>query len=246
MWLNGYKFKFWLSREIDGKIKTVTVKRDNIGDYWICIAIEKEYKKISATSGKIVGIDFGLKTFLTLSDGTQIQAPRYYLQTLKELQKLQKQHSKKKKSSNNREFARKKLAKLHKKVANSRRDFFHKLANKLAKEYEYIAIEDLNLKAMQKLWGKKIIDYAFSEFVNILSYKVNVIKIDRYYPSSKTCSNCGYVKEDLNLKERVWICPVCKTKHDRDINASINICKVGASTFGIDGVRPIIKQATIA
>ena len=86
---------------------------------------------------------------------------------------------------------------------------------------------------MQKLWGKKISDYAFSEFVSILKYKVNLIKIDRYYPSTKTCNVCGYVNEDISLKERKWTCPECGTKHNRDINASINICRVGASTFGI-------------
>ena len=242
IWLNGYKFKFWFSRSIDGKIKTITIKRDNVGDYWICVAIEKEYQKISATSGKIVGIDFGLKTFLTLSDGTQIQAPRHYLKDLKQVRKLHKRLSKKIKGSNNYKSAKKRLAKLYRKIANSRRDFFHKLANKLAEKYQYIAIEDLNIKAMQKLWGKKISDYAFSEFVSILEYKTNLIKIDRFYPSTKTCNVCGYVNENISLKERVWICPECGTKHDRDINASINICKVGASTFGIDGVRLAISQ----
>jgi putative transposase len=240
--LNGYKFKFWLSRPIDGKIKTITIKRDNVGDYYICISLEKEYSKISATSGKIVGIDFGLKTFLTLSDGTQIQAPRHYLKYLNKLKQLQKKLSKKIKNSNNYKLAKKQLAKLHQKVVNSRRDFFHKLANELAKKYQYIVIEDLNIKAMQKRWGKKISDYAFSEFVSILEYKTNLIKIDRYYPSTKTCSVCGYVNEKLNLNDREWICPKCNTKHDRDINASINICKVGASTFGIDGVRLAICQ----
>jgi len=205
-------------------------------------AIEKEYQKISAATGKIVGIDFGLKTFLTLSDGTKIKAPRHYLNSLKELKKLQRKLSKKVETSNKYKKAKRKLAKLHQKVVNSRRDFFHKLANELAKKYQYIVIEDLNLKAMQKLWGRKIIDYAFSEFVSILEYKTNLIKIDRYYPSTKTCSVCGYVNENITLKNRDWICPQCKTKHDRDINASINICKVGASTFGTDGVRPAIVQ----
>ena len=95
---------------------------------------------------------------------------------------------------------------------------------------------------MQKRWGKKINDYAFSEFVSILEYKTNLIKIDRYYPSTKTCNVCGYVNENLNLNDREWVCPKCNTKHDRDINASVNICKVGASTFGCEGVRLAICQ----
>ena len=211
-------------------------------DYWICIAIEKEYPKISATSGKIVGIDFGLKTFLTLSDGTQIQAPRHYLNVLKQVRKLHRKLSKKVKGSNNYKLAKKQLAKLYRKIVNSRKDFFHKLANELAKKYQYIVIEDLNIKAMQKLWDKKISDYAFREFISILEYKTNLIKIDRFYPFTKTCSVCGYVNENISLKERTWICPECGTKHNRDINASINIYKVGASTFGIDGVRLAISQ----
>ena len=93
---------------------------------------------------------------------------------------------------------------------------------------------------MQKLWGKKISDYAFSEFVNILEYKTNLIKIDRYYPSSKTCSKCGYVLDKLDLKTRKWRCPKCDMLHDRDVNAAINICRVGASTLGIGEVRPAI------
>jgi putative transposase len=238
IWLNGYKFKFWLSRAIEGKIKTITIKRDNVGDFYICVAIEKEYQKFNITSGKIVGIDFGLKTFLTLSDGKQINSPRYYLNYLKELRKLQKKLSKKIQNSNNYKQAKRKVAKLYQKVVNSRKDFFHKLVNQLAENYQYIAIEDLNIKAMQKLWGRKISDYGFSEFVSILEYKTNLIKIDRYYPSTKTCNICGYINHNITLKNREWICPECKTKHDRDINASINICKVGASTFGIGEVRP--------
>ena len=169
---------------------------------------------------------------------------KYQLQKhLTKLKKLPKyQYYKKVKNSNNYKSAKKQLARLHQKVVNSRRDFFHKLANELAKKYQYIAIEDLNIKAMQKRWGKKINDYAFSEFVSILEYKTNLIKIDRYYPSTKTCNVCGYVNENLNLNDRSWICPECNTKHDGDINASINICRGGASTLGCEGVRLAICQ----
>ncbi len=248
IWLNGYKFKFWLSRAIDGKTKTVTVKRDSVGDYYICVAVEREYHKVDAASGKIVGIDFGLKTFLALSDGTKIEAPRYYLASLAKLKKAQRRLSKRIKGSNGYKLAKKRLAKLHKKVADSRRDFFHKLANELAKKYRYIVVEDLNIKAMQKRWGKKISDYAFSEFVSILEYKTNIIKIDRYYPSTKTCSVCGYVNDNIALNDREWICPQCGSVHDRDINAAINICRVGASTLGREGVslalcqQPLLSQ----
>ena len=167
------------------------------------------------------------------------------LNYLKELRKLQKRLSKKIKNSNNYKQAKRKVAKLYQKIVNNRKDFFHKLANQLAKSYQYIAIEGLNIKAMQKLWGRKISDLAFSEFVSILEYKTNLIKIDRYYPSTKTCNICGYINHNITLKDREWICPECKTKHDRDINASINICKVGASTCGIGEVRPAIVGISV-
>jgi len=235
--LNGYKYKFWLSRPIGGIIKTITIKRDNIGDIYICIALEKEDLKYNVTTGKSVGIDFGMKTFLTLSDKTEIKAPLYYLKNLKNLKRLNKNLSKKKKGSIGRKKAKLQLAKLHIKIANQRKDYFHKLANQLANSYDNIFIEDLNMKAMQMMWGRKISDLAFSEFINILEYKANVTKIDRFYPSSKTCSCCGYVLKELDLKTREWSCPSCKVKHQRDVNAAINIKRVGASTLAGEVVR---------
>ena len=154
--------------------------------------------------------------------------------------KLQRRLSKKAKDSNNREKARLKVAKHQQHIANQRRDYFHKLSNELAKKYEYIFIEDLNMKAMQMMWGRKVSDLAFSEFVNILEYKTNVTKIDRFYPSSKTCSNCGFVLKELDLKIREWSCPSCGAKHQRDVNAAINIKRVGASTLAGEVVRATI------
>ena len=246
--LNGYNYKFWLSKPIDGKIKTVTVKRDNIGDFYICISLEIE-NKINITTGKSVGIDFGLKQFLTLSDDTKIDAPLFHLKNLSKLKKLNRNLSKKKKGSNNRKIAKKQLAKLHIKIANQRKDYFHKLANELAFKYDNIFIEDLNIKAMQMLWGRKISDLAFSEFVTILLYKANVHKIDRFYPSSKTCSSCNEINQNINndlknLNDRIFSCK-CGLEIDRDLNASINIYRVGMSTLRLDTVRPR-KEARIA
>jgi putative transposase len=250
--LNGYKYKFWLSRPIDGTIKTVTIKRDNIGDFYICISLEIEESKYNITSGKTVGIDFGLSKFLSLSDKTEIESPLFHLKNLSKLKRLNRNLSKKKKGSNNRKLAKKQLAtqseqaelvrKLHIKIANQRKDYFHKLTNDLANNYDTIFIEDLNMKAMQRVWGRKISDLAFSEFVNILNYKTNVVKIDRFYPSSKTCSCCGTVNEDINkdmknLKNRIFKCNSCNLEIDRDLNASINIHRVGASTLRGETVR---------
>jgi putative transposase len=249
--INGFYFKFWLSREIDGKIKSVTIKRDNIVDFYICIAIEiKQIQRINTTSDKIVGIDFGLKQFLTLSDNTTIEAPLFHLKNLSNIKKLNRNLSKKKKGSNNRKIAKMQLSKLHIKVANQRKDYFHKLSNKLRDSYKDIFIEDLNIKAMQKIWGRKVSDLSFSEFVAILSYKTNVHKIDRFYPSSKTCSNCGEINKNINsdlknLSDRKFKCLHCGFEIDRDLNASINICRVGTSTLGLGDVRLHNEAVTV-
>jgi len=238
--LNGYQYRFWNSREIDGNIKTVTVKRDHLGDFYLCITLEKKETKVRAAAGKSVGIDFGLKTFLTLSDEAEIEAPLYHLKNLRELKQFNRSLSKKKKSSKRRAKAKHQLARLHMKIASLRRDYFHKLSNQLANNYDTIFIEDLNMKAMQRLWGRKVSDLAFSEFINILSYKTDVVKIDRFYPSTKTCSSCGHINNDLALKIREWQCPSCGADHRRDINAAVNIHRVGASTLGIEAVRPTL------
>ena len=237
--LHGYDFKFSKNQtiKVDDKIKTLTIKRDNLGAFYICVSLETKNKS-RITTGKSVGMDFGLKTFLTLSDNTTINSPLIYFKSLKELRIKQRKLSLKKKGSNNRAKARLELARFHQKLANQRRDYFFKLANLLAKKYDNIFIEDLNLKSMAKIWGRKIYDLAFHEFIYILSTKTNIVKIDKFYPSSKTCSCCGYVKKDLTLKERIFDCPNCNTKIDRDYNASLNIFRVGASTLSGEFIRP--------
>jgi len=239
--LNGYQYRFWLSRPIKGTIKTITIKRDHLGDFYLCITLEQKDISSRAASGKSVGIDFGMKTFLTLSDNTEIGSPLYQLKYLKELKHLSRNLSKKQKGSNRRAKAKHQLAKLHIRIADLRKDYFHKLSNALALEYDTIFIEDLNMKAMQKLWGRKIADLGFAEFVNILSYKTKVVKIDRFYPSTKTCNCCGHINNNLNdLRVREWQCPSCGADHLRDVNAAINIHRVGASTLGIEDVRPAL------
>jgi putative transposase len=237
-------YKYSKSRNIEGEVKTVTIKRDTLGDIYITIVCETFKNEIIPRTGKIVGYDFGLKMFLKASDGKDIISPEFFKQSQKEIKKLNRQLSKKKKGSNNYKKAKKELARTHKKIADKRKDFHFKLALNLAGEYAFICLEDLNIKAMQKLWGKKISDLSHSSFVNILKYQCakvgsKVVEIDRFYPSSKTCSKCGYIKKDLNLNDREWICPECNTVHDRDYNASINIERVGASTLGVEIIRPI-------
>lgn len=183
--INKQKYKYFKSRDIEGIVKTITIKRDTLGDIYLYFVCETNENKVLARTGKSVGYDFGLKQFLTASDNEDIKAPLFFKQNA----------------------------------------------------YALICIEDLNIKGMQKRWGRKISDYGFSEFIKILEYKAREIgsivqKIDRYYPSSQICHVCGTKNpETKNLAVREWICAKCKTSHDRDRNAAINIWKVGASTF---------------
>jgi putative transposase len=228
-------YKYSKSREIEGKIKQVTVKRNNLGElfiYFVC-EIENENKvETKKNCNKSIGFDFGLKTFLTSSDNEKIESPEFFKNSLGKLKKVSKNLSSKKKGSKNFYKAKRNLNLLHEKITNQRQDFFFKLANKLTKENVLICIEDLNLKGMQKFWGRKISDYSFSTFVKILEWeglKNNCVihKVDRFFPSSKTCSVCGSKKENLGLADRVWVCESCGSVHDRDFNASINILRKG-------------------
>ena len=239
----GNTYKYSKSRDIEGKIKTLTVKRDSLGDIYIYLTCETEEAPVEPRSGKSVGLDFGLKKFLAVSDGKIIESPLFFKQGMKEIRKLNRILSRKKKGSNNRKRALVALARVYKKIANRRRDYHFKLAKELAEEYTIICIEDLNIKAMQKIWGRKVSDLGHGQFVNILKYQCHktgttVVEIPRFYPSSKTCSDCGYVLEKLALDVRSWVCPICGSVHDRDLNAAINILRVGASTLAGEGVRP--------
>jgi len=232
-------YKFAKSREIEGKIKTLTIKRDKIGDLFITVVTDKEAEPgLRFTTGKIAGFDFGLKTFLTSSDGEEIQSPLFLKKGMREIKRLNKILSRKREGYGNWNQARIALAKAHRNIANQRRDWFWKLANHLTDRYDYLFFETLNIGAMKKLWGQKVSDLAFYEFTKILEWvakkKGKVVDyIDRWYPSSKTCSCCEHKLEKLPLDVRVWRCPNCKSVNNRDKNAAINIKRVGASTHGL-------------
>jgi len=248
--LNGNRIKianrvyqFWKSRDVEGKIKTLTIKLTALGELFMVIVVNNELEpEIKSTTGKIAGFDFGLKTFLTCSDGTLIDSPQFLKQSLNAIKKASKNHSKKVKRSNNRERARKNLVRQHENVCNRRRDWFWKLAHELTDKFDVLCFETLNLKGMQRLWGRKISDVAFGEFLQILSWvtkKKNkqLVYIDQWYPSSKTCSHCGHILENLDLSIRQWRCPSCQSINGRDENAARNIQMVGASTIGLGDVR---------
>jgi len=191
--------------------------------------------EVKSETSRIAGFDFGLKVFLTVSDGTQIESPQFLKQSLTVIKKASRQHSKKVKGSTNRERARKNLVRRHEDVVNRRSDWLWKLAHDLTDRFDVLCFETLNLKGMQRLWGRKISDLAFGEFLQILEWVAKkkdkqIVFIDRWYPSSETCSNCGHVLKELDLSIREWRCPSCQSVNGRDQNAAKNICVVGAST----------------
>ncbi|WP_395142960.1 RNA-guided endonuclease InsQ/TnpB family protein [Moraxella atlantae] len=214
--------------------KILSAKVFKRGENWfvsIAVKIEAVTNHLPKT-GKVVGIDLGITDLAVLSDGTKIQAPKPLKQQLQKLKRLNKQLSRKQKGSNNRAKAKTKLSRLHAKISNIRQDFSHKLTTQLVKSYDVICIENLNVKGMaqNRKLSRAISDLGFYEFKRQLIYKANqwgkvVKEVDRFYPSSKTCSNCGFIiaKADLTLNVRNWQCPSCHNQHDRDINASINI-----------------------
>lgn len=218
-----------------GRPINATVSRE--ADRWyVSIAYEVEIPEPVPVIGESVGIDVGLSSFAVLSDGTKIDAPKPLAKHLKKLAKLQRQNAKKQKGSNNRKKSAMKIAKLHRKIKNIRNDFIHKLSAELAKTKQLIAVEDLNIKGMvkNKHLSRYISDVGWSNFINMLDYKAKwygsqIIKIDRFYPSSKSCSSCGYILDDLPLSVRNWSCPECGAEHDRDINAAQNILKMAMS-----------------
>lgn len=237
-------YRYFQSRRIEGKIKTVTVKRDPIGDIYIYIVTDFSEEKIMERTGKSIGYDFGLKKFLTASDGQDIESPLFFAKNSKLIIKKNRNLSRKQEKSHNHKKARLELARAHKKTVNQRKDFHFKTARQICEEYAVVCLEDLNLMGMKKLYGRKVSDLGFYSFVQKLKYEATkfgtrIIFIDRWYASSQICSECGYKNPELrDLRIRKWECPECGAKHDRDRNASINILRVGASTLRGDEVRP--------
>jgi len=236
-------FQYWNSREIEGTVKTLTIKRTPLGELFLMVVVDSvNDPQTKFETGKIAGFDFGLKTFLTCSEGFSIESPLFLKQSLNAIKKASRQHSRKLKGSHNREKARLNLVRKHEDVANRRRDWFWKLAHQLTNQFDALFFETLNLKGMQRLWGRKISDLAFREFMQILEWVAKkkgklVAYIDRWFPSSKTCNHCGHVLETLELSFREWHCPSCQAVNGRDDNAAKNIKMVGISTIGLGDVR---------
>jgi putative transposase len=232
--------KIVIHREIEGTLKNVTISKTPSGKYFASIVTETKIHK-APLNGEKIGLDLGIKDFVITSKPEKFPNPRYFEKSLRRLKLRQRRLSRKVKGFNNRNKARLTVAKIHEKVANQRLDYQHKISLKLTGENQAISCEDLNIKGMVKnrKLAKQISDVAWGQFLTLLEYKgklygCEIERVDRFFPSSKRCSNCGYIKEDLSLKDREWICPECSKLHDRDINACLNILQFSELKIGLE------------
>ena len=217
----------------DAKILNLTVSRDTSGRYFVSILVETDVNPLKKGEAEI-GIDVGIKTLATTSDGEKLENPRPLVKREQRLKTLQRRLSRKIKGSNNRRKAGLKVAKLHAKISDARRDTLQKFTTKIIRENQAIYVEGLNVAGMVQNHNlaKHIADAAFGEIFRELEYKATwygrtYLPLDRFFPSSKLCSSCGHLLEELPLSIREWGCPTCGVHHDRDINAAINIKKAG-------------------
>jgi len=234
--------KMTMEREIKGKIKKATLSKTPTGKYFVSILTEKEYTP-SVKTNKSVGIDLGIKDFLVLSNGTKTKNHRFLKHYERKLKLNQKHLSRKTKGSIRYEKQRIKVAKIYEKIANSRMDLIHKTTLNLVTQFDTIYLEDLNVKGMMKnhKLAKAIGDVSWGKFIETLAYKAEwndkeIIHIDRFFPSSKTCSKCGWINNSLTLKDRTWKCKGCDEIHDRDFNAAINILNEGCRKIYREGL----------
>ena len=241
-----------IHRPIEGKLKQFTISREN-GEYYVSAMCEIVKDIQPVVVNKVVGIDPGIKSFIVTSDKVEVGNPKFLSSELKYLKVLQQKLSRAKKGSSNREKIKETISTLHKKIANKRENFLHNESRKLVNEYDLICMEDLNVKGMTKSSkgtiekpGKKVkqksglnrslSDVSLGSFVSMIDYKAkfdgkHTVKINRFYPSSKTCNCCGTINKELKLSDRTWTCDSCGIELDRDYNAALNIKDEGKRKF---------------
>ena len=237
------------SRPLPAAPSSVTVTLDGAGRYHASFVVEVHEAPLPAVDAA-VGIDLGLSAFAALSDGRKVDNPRWLRARERALRRSQRNMARKRKGSRNREKARRKVARLHARVTDTRRDFHHQLSTRLVREHQTVSVETLNVVALGRSnLAKSIHDAGWSTFVGMLEYKARLygrtlVKVDRWYPSSQYCSACGRRDGPKPLKVREWTCPGCGTTHDRDLNAAHNILAAGLAVAACGpGVRPGSRRA---
>lgn len=244
------RFKFFKSRDWEGKVKNVRVFRSR-GDWYILAVTDAEPTPCGKThTGASAGIDFGLKTFMTFSDGTEIEAPQFYKRLLRKVRKWQRLLSKSAKGSAHYQAYRRQLNRVYAELADKRQDWFYQTTHTICRKYEYLFVEDLNIAGMARMkhWGRKVNDLGWTIFLRTLKYVatkygVTVHEIDRWFASSRMC-DCGYKNDALTLDNREWTCPRCGAHHQRDLHAAKNILRRGiAELKSIGKTCPSIATA---
>ncbi len=227
------------------KPTTITVTKDCSNRYFVSLLVEEDIQTLPVVN-KQVGLDLGLKSMVITSDGQTYGNPKFFARDEKKLAQAQRRHAKKKKGSKNRAKAKLKVARVHARIADRRRDYQHKLSTHIIRENQIVCVEDLQVKNMVKnhRLAKAISDVGWSELVRQLEYKAEwygrtLVKIDKFYPSSKRCFDCGHILDSLTLDIRHWVCPECGVEHERDINAAKNIVAAGLAVLACgESVRP--------
>lgn len=237
-----------IHRRFEGQLKTVTVTKTPAGKYYASLLFDTQQETPEVVvTGKVVGIDLGLKDFCITHDGektSKYENPRQLEKHEKNLARKQAQLARKKKGSKSREKARQRVARVHERISNARQDFLHKLSRKIVNDHQVVVVENLNVKGRVRHpnIAKAISDVGWGMFVNFLDYKLHqkgglLVEVDRFFPSSKTCSNCLYQRSEMPLDVRSWTCQSCGTHHDRDENASKNIRAEGIRQLSVLGTR---------
>ena len=242
-------------KQYNDMIRSATLSKTKSGNFFLSILIElpnEDVVKYHQTN-EHVGIDLGVKDFVITSDGEVFENKHFYKSQERKIAKLQRQISKKQKGSNNRNKVRIKLAKAFEKLSNQKEQYIHSVVNDLLTYYDIVFMEDLNVQGMLKnhKLAKAIQEIGFYRFKSILTYKAfnngkQVVLVDRFYPSSKTCHICGYINKGLKLSDRDWICPECGERHDRDLNAAMNILLEGERIIGVRSTEfTLVENPTV-